>query len=81
MLEEYKLKWILKKVDLPDYSKEIKSPFHISNSIHISNKINHPFASADTTATVHDKTNKHPDIDFDNIQNQNTSLVIREEPV
>ena len=40
LLEEYKPKYILKKVDLPDYSREIKLPFHILNSIHISNKIN-----------------------------------------
>ena len=55
LLVEYKSKCILKYLDLPDYSKEIKLSFHISNSIHNSNKINQPIYSADTTAALHDK--------------------------
>ena len=52
LLVEYKSKCILKYLDLPDFSKEIKLSFHISNSIHNSNKINQPIYSADTTAAL-----------------------------
>lgn len=56
MLEEYKSKRILKKIDLI-IRKKIKLLFHISNSIHISNKINQPIDLKDATAAVHNKAN------------------------
>ena len=56
VLEEYKSKRILKKIDLI-IRKKIKLLFHISNSIHISNKINQPIDLKDATAAVHNKAN------------------------